>query len=145
MSELGADFVTIRGRLRVGRGRLRRGRFLWGPISPDTVANQDCSAPYVGADFTEYQWQRMYDVTQRSRVRLESSKTVCLRPSAEADGNNRLGLLRDNNVSCHLSSDECMVVRISNIKLVGTKRLSHGFYPRVTDVMSQTSDIRASE
>ena len=30
--------------------------------------DQDCSAPYVGADFTEY---------QRSRVRLEASKTVC--------------------------------------------------------------------
>ena len=30
--------------------------------------DHDCLAPYVGADFTEY---------QRSRVRLESSKTVC--------------------------------------------------------------------
>ena len=38
-----------------------------GPSSPwadftsyqiKSIADQDCLAPYVGADFTEYQWQR---------------------------------------------------------------------------------------
>ena len=38
------------------------------PTLRQVAKDQDCSAPYVGADFTEY---------QRSRVRLESSKTVC--------------------------------------------------------------------
>ena len=41
------------------------------------VANQDCSAPFACADFTEYQWRRCKDDDVRSKVRLESSKTVC--------------------------------------------------------------------
>ena len=30
----------------------------WGRSQIKSIADQDCSAPYVGADFTEYQWRR---------------------------------------------------------------------------------------
>ena len=30
----------------------------WGGSQIKSIVDQDCSAPYVGADFTEYQWRR---------------------------------------------------------------------------------------
>ena len=30
----------------------------WGGSQIKSIADQDCSAPYLGADFTEYQWRR---------------------------------------------------------------------------------------
>ena len=29
----------------------------WGGSQIKSIADKDCSAPYVGADFTEYQWR----------------------------------------------------------------------------------------
>ena len=30
----------------------------WGGLQIKSIGDQDCAAPYVGADFTQYQWRR---------------------------------------------------------------------------------------